>query len=188
MKNLKTLGLAIVAIAFMSFTVLKEKQIDIEKSTVTWVGKKVTGQHEGTLKLQSGTLEFDGKTLTGGNFVVDMTTIIVTDLEGKGKNNLEGHLKSDDFFGVENHKTARLKITEVKKGRSDSYIVTGDLTIKGKTNPITFNMAVNGNNATASVNIDRTKYDIKYGSSSFFDNLRDKAIDNEFELNVKLQF
>lgn len=188
MKNLKTLGLAVIAIAFMSFTVLKEKQVKVEESTITWTGKKVTGQHEGTIKLQSGVLNFDGKTLTGGNFAIDMTTINVTDLEGKGKTNLEGHLKSDDFFGVENHKTAVLQITGAEMQDDKSYTITGDLTIKGKTNPITFNMAVNGNTASALVKIDRTKYDIKYGSASFFDNLKDKAIYDEFDLNVNLKF
>jgi len=188
MKHLKPIGIAVLALTFMSFTALKEKTVNIEKSTITWLGKKVTGQHEGTIKLESGTLNFDGKQFIGGNFVIDMTTITVTDLEGKGKTKLEGHLKSDDFFGVDNHKKASLTITETKLQKDDSYAVTGDLTIKGQTHPITFAMNINGNTATAQVKIDRTKYGIRYGSASFFDNLKDKAIYDEFDLNVNLKF
>jgi polyisoprenoid-binding protein YceI len=188
MKNLKTLGLAVVAIAFMSFTVVTDKQVKVDQSKVTWKGEKITGSHEGTITLESGTLKFDGKTLVGGTFVMDMTTINVTDLEGDGKGKLEGHLKSDDFFGVDNHKKATFEITKAKKTDAKNYEVTGDMTIKGVTEPITFNMMIDGNTAKAEVTIDRTKYGIRYGSSSFFDNLKDKAIYNDFDLNVMLKF
>ena len=188
MKHLKTVGLAVLAIAFMSFTVLKEKTINTTDSTINWVGEKVTGQHEGTINLKSGTLTFDGETLTGGNFVVDMTSIVVTDLSGGGKAKLEGHLKSDDFFGVANHETATLEISNASQSGENSYDVEGDLTIKGKTNPIEFTMVVEDNSATANLKIDRTKYGIRYGSASFFDNLKDKAIYDEFDLNVNLKF
>ncbi|RZN83416.1 MAG: YceI family protein [Winogradskyella sp.] len=187
MKNLKTLTIAVLAISFFSFTLLKEKQVNIEESTVSWIGKKVTGSHEGTIKLESGVLKFDGKNLTGGNFVIDMTSINVTDMQGKGKMNLEGHLKSDDFFGVEKHKTASLEITKVTDQYSD-YEITGQLTIKGITKPISFNMVVKENFASTKLTIDRTKFDIKYGSASFIDNLKDKAISDDFELDIKLSF
>jgi polyisoprenoid-binding protein YceI len=188
MKTLKTLGLALVTLAFISFTVVKEKQVKVDQSKVTWKGEKLTGHHEGTITLKSGVLKFDGETLVSGNFVMDMTSIIVTDLEGDGKAKLEGHLKSDDFFGIDNHKTASLKITKAKKLDEKNYEVSGDLAIKGVTEPITFNMMVSGDKATAAVIIDRTKYGIRYGSASFFDNLKDKAIYNDFNLNVVLKF
>ncbi|WP_299111627.1 YceI family protein [uncultured Winogradskyella sp.] len=189
MKNRNfNIGLVVIlALSFMSFTVLKEKAINIEESQISWKGYKVTGQHEGTINLKSGTLIFDGKTLTGGNVVMDMNTINTTDLEGEYKGKLDGHLKSADFFGVENHPTASLKITTVE-GKNGKYNVTADLTIKDITNIITFNMYTKDNSATAFVKIDRTKFDIKYGSSSFFDNLKDKAIYDEFDLNVTLKF
>ena len=188
MKNLKTLFVAVLAISFFSFTVLKEKQVNVEESSIVWTGKKVTGQHEGTISLESGVLQFDGKTLSGGNFVIDMTTITVTDLEGKGKANLEGHLKSDDFFGVEKHGKATFTITNASKLDDKNYEISGDLTIKNITNPINFTMVVDGNSATAKVIVDRSKFDVRYGSPSFFNDLKDKAIYDDFELDVKLVF
>ena len=172
----------------MSFTALNEKTVNVEESTITWLGKKVTGQHQGTIALKSGMLKFDENTLVGGNFVIDMTSIANTDLQGGGKAKLEGHLKSNDFFGVEKHPTATLQITKAEKQSGNTYAVTGSLSIKGITNPIAFNMDVNENTATAAVKVDRTKYDIKYGSASFFDGLKDKAIYDDFDLNVTLKF
>ncbi|WP_299113044.1 YceI family protein [uncultured Winogradskyella sp.] len=187
MKNIKIVAVLVLAISFFSFTLLKERQVDVETSKISWIGKKVTGSHEGTINLQSGVLKFDGKKLVGGSFVMDMSTINVTDMQGKGKANLEGHLKSDDFFGVEKHKTATLEITKVTNQYSD-YEVTGQLTIKGITKPISFNMVIKENSASTKLTIDRTKFDIKYGSASFIDNLKDKAISDDFELDVKLSF
>lgn len=178
----------ILALAFAASTVATEKKVNVSESKVTWVGHKVTGKHDGTLKLQDGTLQFDDKNnLTGGTFTVDMSTLTVTDLEGDSKGKLEGHLKSDDFFSTSSHKTSTFVITKVD-GKAGNYKVTGDLTIKGITNPITFNMNVKDNTATANLKVDRTKYDIKYGSASFFDGLKDKAIYDEFDLNVNLKF
>ncbi len=185
--KLKKATILVLAISFFSFTLLKEKQVDVEASKISWIGKKVTGSHEGTINLQSGVLKFDGKKLVGGNFVIDMSTINVTDMQGRGKASLERHLKSDDFFGVEKHKTATLEITKVTNQYSD-YEITGQLTIKDITKPISFNMVIKENSASTKLMIDRTKFDIKYGSASFIDNLKDKAISDEFELDVKLSF
>lgn len=188
MKHLKTTGLALIALVFISFSLVKEKSIDVDSSTISWIGKKVTGQHEGILKLQSGTLKFKNNSLIGGDFIVDMSSITVTDLSGKGKGKLEGHLKSNDFFGVAKHKIATLKITSAKKQKNGNYSVSADLTIKGITKPLDFQINVDDDTATANVKIDRTKYDIRYGSASFFDNLKDKAIYDEFDLSVTLKF
>jgi polyisoprenoid-binding protein YceI len=117
-----------------------------------------------------------------------MTSLIVTDLSGGGKTKLEGHLKSDDFFGVANHETAKLSITSVSQNDKNTYDIEGDLTIKGKTNSIEFNMTIDGNSAIAKLKVDRTKYGIRYGSASFFNDLKDKAIYDEFDLNVNLKF
>ena len=118
---------------------------------------------------------------------MNMTTITVTDLEGKSKKSLEGHLKSDDFFGVEQFPTATMVITNVEKNDT-GYAVTGDFTIKGSTHPIRFPMTVEENSAKAEVKIDRSKYNVRYGSNSFFDNLGNKAIYDEFDLSITLQF
>ena len=164
------------------------EEIKTDKSKVVWKGYKVTGSHEGTINLQSGSLTFDAGKLTGGEFVMDMASITVTDLEGSGKGKLEGHLKSDDFFGVDKHTTANLVFKKVAASGKNAYTVIGDLTIKGKTNPITFTMSIYGNKATASLKVDRTKYDVRYGSASFFDNLQDKTIYDEFDLVSDLEF
>ena len=188
MKNLKVIAVAVLALSFFSFTIAKDKQVKVDESTIVWTGKKVTGQHKGSIKLESGVLEFKGNDLSGGNFVIDMTTINVTDLEGKGKKSLEGHLKSDDFFGTEKHKKSDLKITKVSKLNDKTYDVSGKITIKGITKTTNFTMLVDGNTATTTLIIDRTKFGIKYGSNSFFDNLKDKAIYDEFTLDVNLKF
>lgn len=186
-KSILVLSVAFVAAAFTTSVV---KQLNITESNITWKGKKVLGTHTGTINLKRGYLETDGDNITGGMFVVDMTSIAVTDLKaGQGKEKLEGHLKSDDFFGIEKHKEASLVFTSLKEAK-EGYTVTGDLTIKGETHPVTFDMTVDANNgmAQANVEIDRTKYGIRYGSGSFFDDLGDKAINNAFELSVDLKF
>tara|TARA_R110002049_G_scaffold309298_1_gene520475 strand:+ start:4256 stop:4834 length:579 start_codon:yes stop_codon:yes gene_type:complete len=192
MKNtIKTAVLAtIVAFVTFSFTTVNtdKKEIKTDKSKVVWKGYKVTGSHEGTIAIKSGALLFDGETLTGGEFVIDMTSINVTDLEGDYKGKLEGHLKSDDFFGVDAHQTASLVFTDVKASGKNAYDVTGDLTIKGKTHPISFSISIYGNKATSSLKVDRTKYGIEYNSASFFDSLKDKAIYDEFDLVADLEF
>lgn len=165
----------------------EKKEVKVSESKVTWKGYKVTGSHDGNINLKSGHLEMKGKKLVGGEFVVDMTSIVVTDLEaGKGKEKLEGHLKSADFFGVESNPTSKLVFTSVKPMNDNSYTVTGDLTIKGITKPVTLVVSMFENKASATLKIDRTKYDIKYGSGSFFDNLGDKAIYDDFDLVVDL--
>ena len=182
--------IVIVALISFSFTTIEryKKEIKVENSKVIWKGYKVTGSHEGTIALQSGNLTFEADKLVGGEFVIDMTTIITTDLEGDYKGKLEGHLKSDDFFGVTTFPTATLVFKDVKSTGKNSYAVTGDLTIKGITNPVSFDISIYGSKATASVKIDRTKFDVRYGSTSFFDNLKDKAIYDEFDLVTDLEF
>ena len=155
---------------------------------MVWKGYKVTGSHVGIITIKSGHLNFDKDILTGGSFKIDMSTITVTDLEGEYKGKLEGHLKSDDFFGVEKFPTATLHFTKVKSVGKNSYEVTGNITIKGKTETVSFNVSVYGNKANVSLKIDRTKFDVRYGSTSFFDGLKDKAIYDEFDLVADLEF
>lgn len=180
----------LMAVVIFSFSPIQgeKKEIKIDNSTVTWKGYKVTGSHYGTVALKSGHLVFDEGKLTGGEFEVDMTTVVSDDLEGEYKGKLEGHLKSDDFFGVEKFPTSKLVFTKVKSTGKNSYEVTGDLTVKGKSAPVSFEMSVYGNKATANVKIDRTIYDIRYGSTAFFDDLKDKAIYDEFDLVTDLEF
>ncbi|WP_282135433.1 YceI family protein [Seonamhaeicola maritimus] len=192
MKSIiKTLALVTLVVFFtLSFTTIDgdKKEIKIENSKVVWKGYKVTGSHEGTIAIKTGSLTFEADKLIGGEFEIDMTTISATDLEGNWKSKLDGHLKSDDFFGVETFPTAILVFTSVEASGKNAYKVTGDLTIKGKTNPVVFTISVYGNKANASIKIDRSKYDVRYGSTSFFDNLQDKAIYDEFDLVTDLEF
>ena len=190
-KSIFSITLALVFGGFASATEPTEvitKSVKTDESTVMWKAYKVTGSHTGTVQLTEGNLSFDENILVGGNFAVDMTSLISTDLEGEYKGKLEGHLKSDDFFGVETHPSSTLVFTEVKPTGKNSYEVTGDLTIKGITKPVTFDLSVYGNKATASVKVDRAEYNVRYGSGSFFDNLGDKTIYDEFDLVVDLEF
>lgn len=190
-KNVLSLALAIVfgASATASTPIDGEKkEVKTKESKVTWKAYKVTGSHTGTVDLKEGALMFDGDKLTGGEFVVNMASLISTDLEGEYKGKLEGHLKSDDFFGVETHPTSKLVFTKVKASGKNSYEVTGDLTIKGITKPVTFDVSIYGSKATATLKVDRAEYDVRYGSGSFFDNLGDKTIYDEFDLVVDLEF
>ncbi len=186
-KNSKIVLLFALALSMVSFTTLKEKEINVKKSDIQWTGYKVTGQHEGTINLKSGKLIFEGKTLIGGSFIIDMLSINTTDLQGDYKNKLDGHLKSDDFFSVEKHPTASLKITSAN-GDKGVYNVNADITIKGITKPINFTMVIENNTASAKLKIDRTKHKITYKSPSIFESIKDKAIYDEFDLNVNLTF
>jgi polyisoprenoid-binding protein YceI len=189
MKNLKSIALALVVVLSTVSVSAQTKKVDASKSSINWTGKKVTGQHEGTVNLKDGTLVFKGAKLVGGTFNVDMNSLVTTDLKaGQGKEKLEGHLKSEDFFGTDKFATATLVFKKLVTKAPNVYTVTGDLTIKGITKPVTFDLATTTNTATTNVIIDRTKYDIKYGSGSFFDSLGDKAINDDFNLAIALKF
>ena len=161
--------------------------INVSESSIHWLGKKITGQHEGNINLLSGSLIMENGLLTGGDFIVDMNSIASTDLKGESAKKLEGSLKSEEWFDAENHPQAKLVFTSVVSQDGGLYNVTGDFTIKGKTNLATFELQVNNLEATAKVIIDRTLFNILNGSNSFFSNLKDKMINNYFELHVNLK-
>ena len=186
-KTIATLLLATAAFFSIQNLSAQETTINAAESSIHWLGKKVTGQHEGNISLVSGKLEMEGEVLRGGSFTVDMNSMTVTDIEGEYAEKLKGHLKSDDFFGVATHPEATLIFTSVEAKGTGLFTVTGDFTIKGKTNPATFDLQISVGEATAKVIIDRSLYDIRYRSTSFFDNLGDKVIYNDFELDVTLK-
>lgn len=169
----------------------KTLKVDTKASTINWGAKKVTGTHAGTVPLESGTLVVDNDKLKGGSFVADIKSLVVTDVTDKDMNGkLTNHLKSDDFFSVEKHPQAKLVIASVTPKGGNAYDVTGKLTIKGITQDVKFPATVTADakkvTANAKVTVDRTKYDIKFRSTNFFENLGDKAIDNDFTLDVNL--
>lgn len=189
--------IAILAFASISFTTrelnnpVTTYNVDAEKSTLTWKGKKVTGEHEGNINISKGLIKVDGQKITGGEFTIDMQSLSNTDLtDAEYNKKLVDHLKSDDFFGTDKHATSKFVIKEVTSKGADKYEVKGDLTIKGKTNPITFPATITDKGNQIIVDgvavVDRAKYDIQYGSGSFFENLGDKMIYDEFELDFKL--
>lgn len=189
--------IALIALAGQSFTVNPVNspataKIDTQNSSVQWKGYKVTGQHHGVVNIKSGELKFDESgTLIGGSFAIDMTTITNLDMSGSGKEKLEGHLKSDDFFGVANFPTAKFVITKaIPRGKPGEYKIVGNITIKETTKEIKFDakLAEAGNKVTAiaDVRIDRSDFNVRYGSGSFFDGLGDKTIYDEFDLSIKL--
>ena len=185
---------AAIALVGMSFTnpsntTVESLPVNVAKSNIVWKAYKVTGSHTGNIELKSGMLDFDGDKLVGGSFEIDMTTITCTDLEGEYNQKLVGHLKSDDFFGVEKFPVAQLEITQViSRGTPGDYKIVGDLTIKGITKEVRFMAKVNPNQATAAITVDRSEFNVRYGSGSFFENLGDKTIYDEFELEVNLTY
>ncbi|WP_460925567.1 YceI family protein [Pontibacter brevis] len=171
-------------------------KVDVAKSDIKWHAKKVTGEHKGSISLSSGQLNVQGNKVVGGTFAFDMNSITCADIKDAEYNQkLVGHLKSDDFFGVEKNPTATFKITGVKAiagaaAGKPNTTVTGDLTIKGITKSVSFpaTVAVKDGvaHAKADVTVDRSKFDIRYGSKSFFDNLGDKAIYDDFVVSLDL--
>ena len=178
MRNLLSIFVLLIAAMAMGQT----KKLHLQASNLQWEAKKVVGAaHQGTLTFSSG--EF---TYKNNELVVDMNTLTVTDegMDAKGKAKLEEHLKSDDFFAVKKFPTATLVLKKVTKTQA-GYKAEGDLTIKGITKPITVELlrtAVEGFASTVIIN--RTQYDVKYGSGSFFSNLGDKAIEDNFTIHT----
>ncbi|MDB5227914.1 MAG: yceI [Bacteroidota bacterium] len=168
-------------------------KINPSKSTIEWTGKKVLGQHNGTVNISEGFLQVTNNVISGGSFIIDMTSIKDIDLKDEGYNQkLIGHLKSADFFNAEKFPTATVELKKIEKYKTiGNYKITADVTIKGITNPVVFDADLNqtGNtySGTANIVIDRSKWDVRYGSSSFFDNLGDKTISNDIQLTVKIE-
>ena len=147
------------------------------------MGKKVGGQHNGDIKFKSGEVILEGESLVGGTFVVDMATINVLDLEGGKKGYLESHLKGEDFFDVAKYTEATFTITEVK-----GNTVTGKLTIKGHTEVESFTLNSEANKIHGTIKVNRTKFGITYKSATFFEKIKDKAINDDFELTINIVF
>lgn len=184
--------LSLVSIAAGAAEKNSKMTVSVAESKVNWLGKKITGEHNGTVNLKSGIIELKGKSLVGGELVMDMVSIKNLDLtDAEYNKKLTTHLNSDDFFGTAKFPEAKLKITGAKELAPGKAEVEGDLTIKGKTHPIKFpvELSITEKMATASgkLVIDRTKYDIKYNSGKFFKNLGDKMINDEFELSFEVK-
>jgi polyisoprenoid-binding protein YceI len=187
MKMKKMNLVAMLLIATIVTASAQKSEINTAKSTVTWTGNKIGGSHTGGIKIKEGYFEVKNGVIVGGKALIDMNSMTCTDLKDEGYNQkLIGHLKSDDFFGVEKYPTASFTITKPSKLKNGKATVTGTLTIKGKTSPITFDIVQKGAVYTTQLKVDRSKYDVRYGSKSFFDNIGDKAIDDIFILDIQI--
>ena len=184
-KKLLIATIALTSIAAPAATT--KVDIDPATSKLVYLAKKVTGEHTGEVKLSSGHLNFDKDTLKDGEFEIDMTSISNSDIADKDyhKQFLE-HMISDDFFSVKNFKTAKFVVKTAKKEKENNYKITGDLTIKGITAPVSFDAIATKEKASAKIMFDRTKYGIKYKSGKFVPNLGDKLINDEVQLDVLL--
>ncbi len=163
-------------------------------SKIYWEGSKPGGSHNGTIKIKEGNyLVKDGK-LVGGDFIIDMNSIVDEDIQNEGMNKkLVGHLKSPDFFNVDSFPEARFVITRVDEISEENYSqsITGNLTIKGFTHPITFkaNVSVNDGKVTATSEdfyIDRTLWKVSYNSKSVFKELKDNLINDEIGIRIEV--
>lgn len=166
--------------------------IDLEASTLYWKGAKPTGEHNGSVKLNSGGILIEEGELKAGEFVIDMNTITNLDMKGsKGAGKLEGHLKSPDFFDVKKYSTSKFVISKVEK-KEGKLAVTGNLSIKDVTKSITIPATlqeVDGSYVFKSekFNIDRADFNVKYKSKKFFDNLKDKFVNDLVEMSFEVK-
>ena len=165
--------------------------VNVDSSTVKWTGKEITtDSHYGTLGLKQGAVEVSSAGIVRGNVVIDMNSIQCLDMSGRGKTKLEGHLRSDDFFGVQSYPEAALSFTSLSAEKSEKIHFTGDLTIKNITHPITFSGLLhqtgNSYSATIHFSFDRTLYDVKYRSGKYFKDLGDKLILDDIDIVAEI--
>jgi polyisoprenoid-binding protein YceI len=188
MKKLFSFTILLIGtILMMAFNPVKEDvyTVDVANSSIGWSAKKVGGGHTGTVKITEGSLVYNGKSLQKGLFLMDMSSITSDNAR------VTTHLKSPDFFSAEKNPSSKFEITKVSAAGKERVNITGNLSIKGITHPLTFPATVKQGKdvvvAVASgIRVDRTKYDIKFRSKTFFGDIGDKAIDDEFELNINL--
>jgi len=173
------------------------QEFSLTSGELKWTGKKVTGEHFGTVAITEGMLKADAGALTGGNFTIDMSSIKVEDITDAEQNaDLVNHLKDSDFFAVDSHKVANFVITAVEAlpsadAEGNTHSISGNLTIKGITNGIKFPAVVqleaSSVKANAKFDIDRTLWNIRYGSGKFFKGLGDNMINDNITFNINLQ-
>lgn len=172
--------------------VVAKDNVDLTASLMTWKGTKPGGAHDGTVAFKPSTLVVENGTITGGEFTIDMASIKVLDIKDPKKaGNLAGHLTSDDFFDVAKYPTSTFVITSVDS-KDGKLAVTGNLTIKDVTKSITIPASLTEADGVYSFtsdkfNIDRADFNVKYGSKKFFDNLKDKFIDDLVEMSFEVK-
>jgi len=182
----------IVILTVSQVNAAKRHTADPSATKIEWTGKKVVGSsHNGTINLKEGWITTSGDAITGGEFIVDMSTIKNLDLkDDKMRARLEGHLNSDDFFGVEKYPVSKLVLTGSSRFTGGKATVRGNLTIKAATHPVEFAVVKSAAGGvttyTASIVFDRSLYDVRFGSGKFFSNLGDNVIVDDISLVVTL--
>ncbi|MDN3666457.1 YceI family protein [Algibacter miyuki] len=167
--------------------------VNTDASTIAWTGSKPTGSHNGTIALESGALNVVNGKVVGGSFIIDMKSITVLDIpaDDKGNAKLVGHLTNADFFDVEKFPNAAFTITETKVAEGKTML-SGNLTLKEVKNNVTFPVTITNQDDAVTItseafSIDRTKWNVQYGSKSIFDNLGDKFINDDIELKITVK-
>ena len=173
-----------------------KQTVDAKSSTVTWEGKKVTGSHNGDIQISNGYINIENGTVKGASVIIDMTSINTTDLDGGAKESLDGHLMSDDFFGVEQFPTAQFELVSLNPLRATNgmnFTAKGTVTIKGRTADVSFPVKVEMDKSETTISgemiLDRSNFDVRFRSKSFFDpaELGDKLIYDEFTIGFALK-
>jgi polyisoprenoid-binding protein YceI len=188
----KALILMVTLFAGAQLNAQEKQMADPSATKISWYGDKIIGSaHTGTIGLMDGWLSTDGNVITGGEFRVDMKSMVNTDIKDeKSRERLIGHLKSDDFFGVEKYPVAKLVVTGSSEFSDGKATVRGNLTVKEATHPVEFTAlwtkSGDVSTYTATIVFDRSKYDVRFGSGKFFSNLGDNAINDEIKLEVQL--
>lgn len=163
--------------------------IDLDNSSLEWVGKAVGKSHNGTVNIISGEVELKDSQVVSGLFEIDMTTIKTLDLQGTAAQGLDSHLKNEDFFAVDEYPLSTLSVRNMALNGGAGQI-TADLTIKGITNEIVFpfTYVMEGDNleVQADLLLDRTLWDVRYGSGKFFQDLGDKVISDDMEISLNI--
>ncbi|MEX1383459.1 YceI family protein [Lutibacter sp.] len=180
-------SIAFVVLSFSAVSAQEKYEVDVVNSTIIWKGYKPTGAHNGTIALQSGSILMQDQYIAGGLFSADMASI--KDADGSAK--LEGHLKSPDFFEVEAFPTAKFSISQVEMDENGAATIKGNITIKGITKEISLLGNVTKTDASVTLKsavfqINRADFNVKFKSKTFFNDLKDKFINDEFDLQVTI--
>ena len=187
--TMKNITFLISVFLITSSSLAQEYSLNTSSSELKWTGTELTTKiHYGSIDFKSGTITLSEGQPVGGKFVVNMTTLKNEDLPEAYRGRLEGHLKSDDFFSVDKFSEAILEINGSNKLSSGSFDVNGNLTIKGITEPINFSMSTSDDHWVANLTFDRSKYNVRFRSGTFFENLGDKLIYDDIVIETKLRF
>tara|TARA_B100001250_G_scaffold310861_1_gene272795 strand:+ start:1577 stop:2155 length:579 start_codon:yes stop_codon:yes gene_type:complete len=183
------ISISLILLTF-SWTQSQNLNLNTAESNIRWYGEELTGKtHFGNLSFKEAQIVVQENNIISGNFVVNMSSLTVEDISGRGKEKLEGHLKSDNFFSVEKHREATLKISKNEKVDGEVQTLLGELTIKGIKDSVNFTMTlVDNKTAVAQLTFDRSKYNVRFRSGSFFDDLGDKLILDDIRMEVSLKW